>query len=252
MADPLDSQNIARHPFGVGRRGYEQQEVRAFLHEVSALVERLQREGNELRQRAERAEARLGVSTDTDDAMLLEILGEETTRVLTSAREAAAEIRAKADAAAERIIGDAAVGVRRGEGRGDPGSRSPARRGRGGERRAAQQRARRAGATHRRGRGGGGPDQRRGGRSGPGRPRRGPARPRAHPRGSRGRAGGGAVARTATWWRRRRPCASGSCATWRSGARRHASRSRSSTPGGNGCCRPTTSCGARSTRPPTS
>ncbi len=108
MADPLDSQNIARHPFGVGRRGYEQQEVRAFLHEVSALVERLQREGNELRQRAERAEARLGVSTDTDDAMLLEILGEETNRVLTSAREAAAEIRAKADAAAEQVIGDAA------------------------------------------------------------------------------------------------------------------------------------------------
>lgn len=107
MADPLDSQNIARHHFSVGRRGYEQQQVRAFLHEVSALVERLQREGRELRQRAERAEARLGVSTETDDTMLLEILGEETTRVLTSARDAAAEIRAKAEAAAERIISEA-------------------------------------------------------------------------------------------------------------------------------------------------
>jgi cell division septum initiation protein DivIVA len=107
MADPLDSQNIARHAFGVGRRGYEQQEVRAFLHEVSALVERLQREAQELRQRAERAEARLGVSGEPDDSMLLEVLGEETTRVLTSAREAAAEIRTKAEAAAERIIGDA-------------------------------------------------------------------------------------------------------------------------------------------------
>jgi hypothetical protein len=107
MADPLDSQNIARHAFGVGRRGYEQQEVRAFLHEVSALVERLQREAQELRQRAERAEARLGLSGEPDDSMLLEVLGEETTRVLTSAREAAAEIRTKAEAAAERIIGDA-------------------------------------------------------------------------------------------------------------------------------------------------
>src|SRR5688572_20274368 len=103
MADPLDSQNIARHSFGVGRRGYEQQEVRAFLHEVSALVERLQREGQQLRQRAERAEARLGLSGgEPDDAMFLEVLGEETTRVLTSAREAAAEIRGKAEAAAER------------------------------------------------------------------------------------------------------------------------------------------------------
>lgn len=107
MADPLDTQNIARHHFSVGRRGYEQQEVRAFLHEVSALVDRLQREGHELRQRADRAEARLGVSTETDDTMLLEILGEETTRVLTSARDAAAEIRAKAEAAAERIVGEA-------------------------------------------------------------------------------------------------------------------------------------------------
>ena len=76
MADPLDSQNIARHSFGVGRRGYEQQEVRAFLHEVSALVERLQRELHEHRQRADRAEARLGLSSEPDDAMLLEVLGE--------------------------------------------------------------------------------------------------------------------------------------------------------------------------------
>jgi DivIVA domain-containing protein len=43
MADPLDSQNIARRSFEVSRRGYEQQEVRAFLHEVSALIDRLQR-----------------------------------------------------------------------------------------------------------------------------------------------------------------------------------------------------------------
>ena len=100
MADPLDSHSIARRPFEVGRRGYEQQEVRAFLHEVSSLVERLQRESAELRERAERAETRLGLANEPDEAMLLEVLGEETTRVLTSAREAAAEIRAKAEAAA--------------------------------------------------------------------------------------------------------------------------------------------------------
>jgi hypothetical protein len=39
--------------------------------------------------------------------MLLEVLGEETTRVLTSAREAAAEIKSKAEAAAERIVAEA-------------------------------------------------------------------------------------------------------------------------------------------------
>lgn len=107
MADPLDSQNIARRPFEVGRRGYEQQQVRAFLHEVSSLVERLQRESAEVRERAERAETRLGLASEPDETMLLEVLGEETTRVLTSAREAAAEIRAKAEAAAERVIQEA-------------------------------------------------------------------------------------------------------------------------------------------------
>jgi len=109
MADAFDSQNIARRSFEVGRRGYEQQSVRAFLHEVSSLVERIQREGSELRERAERAEARLGLSDELDETMLLEILGEETTRVLSSAREAAGEIRTKAEAAAERIVTEATL-----------------------------------------------------------------------------------------------------------------------------------------------
>ena len=108
MAESIDNTSIARKVFGVGRRGYEQQEVRAFLHEVSSLVERLQREAVALEERAHRAEARLGMSEHPDDSMLLEMLGEETTRVLSSAREAAAEIRTKAEAAAERII-DAAT-----------------------------------------------------------------------------------------------------------------------------------------------
>jgi cell division septum initiation protein DivIVA len=107
MADPLDSNSIARRSFEVARRGYEQQEVRAFLHEVSSLFDRLHRESAQLRERAERAEARMGLSEKPDETMLLEILGEETTRVLTSARDAAAEIRTKAELAAERIIGDA-------------------------------------------------------------------------------------------------------------------------------------------------
>ncbi len=107
MADPLLPQDIARHTFEVSRRGYEQQEVRGFLHEVAALVERLTRAETELRERAERAEARLGKTEHPDEAVMLEVLGEETTRVLTSAREAATEIRAKAETAAERVIAEA-------------------------------------------------------------------------------------------------------------------------------------------------
>ncbi len=107
MADSLDPHDIARHSFEVARRGYEQQEVRGYLHEVSALVERLLRSEKELRERAERAEARLGAAESPDEAAMLEVLGEETTRVLTSAREAASEIRAKAEASAERLIAEA-------------------------------------------------------------------------------------------------------------------------------------------------
>ena len=109
MPEDLDSQGIARRTFDVSRRGYEQQDVRAFLHEVSSLVDRLQREIRELRDRAERAEARLGLADAPDEAMLMEVLGEETTRVLTSAREAAHEIREKAAADAERVVSDAAT-----------------------------------------------------------------------------------------------------------------------------------------------
>lgn len=108
MADPLAPQDVARRTFDVGRRGYEQQEVRGFLHEVSALLERLVRSEAELRERAERAETKLGMAAQPDEAMLLEILGEETTRVLTSAREAAAEIRSKAEGSVERIVAEAA------------------------------------------------------------------------------------------------------------------------------------------------
>lgn len=106
MPDPLAPQDIARRTFDVARRGYEQQEVRGFLHEVSAVVERLVRAEVEARERAERAEARLEMADKPDEATLLEALGEETTRVLTSAREAANEIRTKAEESAARIIAE--------------------------------------------------------------------------------------------------------------------------------------------------
>lgn len=104
MPDPISPHDIARRTFDVARRGYEQQEVRGYLHEVSAMVERLLRSEAELRERAERAESRLETAERPDEATLIEVLGEETTRVLTSARESAAEIRAKAEEAAARMV----------------------------------------------------------------------------------------------------------------------------------------------------
>ena len=40
---PHDATGIARRQFSTVRKGYDPQEVRAFLHEVSELVGRLQR-----------------------------------------------------------------------------------------------------------------------------------------------------------------------------------------------------------------
>ena len=175
-----------------------------------------------------------------DEAMLLEVLGEETTRVLTSAREAAAEIRSKAEAAAERIVVRRHARGLRDPGRGGPRRRAPT----GGGRR----RARRA-------------------------PRRGPHR--ARPAQAEAQEAAAVIraeaseqaqalrdegqrdlerareeaeeeldaaraSRARRWSPRRRRCASACCATWRCGARRRASRSRSSTPGASGCSRPTT------------
>ena len=107
MTDPSSPHDIARRTFAVARRGYEQQEVRGFLHEVSSRLEQMSRTETELRERAERAEARLSMAEKPDEAAMLEVLGEETTRVLTSAREAAGEIRTKAEEAAARVIADA-------------------------------------------------------------------------------------------------------------------------------------------------
>src|SRR3546814_14848035 len=66
------------------------------LHEVESLVDKLRRSERDFRERAERAETRLHMAENPDEEAMLELLGEETTRVLTSAREAAGEIRSKA------------------------------------------------------------------------------------------------------------------------------------------------------------
>ncbi|HEY9557997.1 MAG TPA: DivIVA domain-containing protein, partial [Acidimicrobiales bacterium] len=110
MVEPTTPPNdISRAHFEVVRKGYDQQEVRAFLHEVESLVDKLRRSERDFRERAERAETRLHMAENPDEEAMLELLGEETTRVLTSAREAAGEIRSKAEAAAERLIAEASA-----------------------------------------------------------------------------------------------------------------------------------------------
>ena len=104
---PLDATGIARRHFSTVRKGYDPTEVRAFLHELSEIVGRLQRGEVHQLDRAERAEARAQLAEQLDEHRLVELLGAETARVLEAAREAAGDIRAKAEEAAARMVRDA-------------------------------------------------------------------------------------------------------------------------------------------------
>lgn len=103
----LDATGIARRQFSTARKGYDQAEVRAYLEELSALVGRLQRGEADQHRRAEDAEARAQLAEQLDEHRLVELLGEETARVLDAAREAASGIRAKAEESAARMIREA-------------------------------------------------------------------------------------------------------------------------------------------------
>lgn len=93
----LDPDAIASHPFGRARRGYEPDEVRAFLVALASKIRMSEQRRNDLERRAAELERRATDPRDLDEAAVTELLGEETARVLESARTAAAEIRTRAE-----------------------------------------------------------------------------------------------------------------------------------------------------------
>ena len=104
---PLDATGIARRQFSTVRKGYDPDEVRAFLHELADMVGRLHRGEAHERERAERAEKRADLAERLDQHRLVELLGEETARVLEAAREAGGDIRIKAEENAARMVREA-------------------------------------------------------------------------------------------------------------------------------------------------
>jgi cell division septum initiation protein DivIVA len=109
---PLDATGIARRQFAITRKGYDQGEVRAYLTEVSDLVGRLHRGEAHEHDRAVRAEERAELAEQLDEHRLVEILGQETARVLDAARAAAGDIRAKAEESAARMVREAQAEAR--------------------------------------------------------------------------------------------------------------------------------------------
>ncbi len=102
----IEAEEVATKEFSVGFRGYSQHDVRAYLAQVAAELaatrerERLQHE------RLVAAEAR-AASRPLSDEEIEVALGREAGRVLQAAREAAVEIRSRAEDQVARLVRDA-------------------------------------------------------------------------------------------------------------------------------------------------
>jgi DivIVA domain-containing protein len=103
----LGAEEVARRTFATSFRGYDPAEVRAFLRRVADELGALREREADLRRRLEESQRRAATPPSLDEAALMTALGEETARVLRSAREAAAEITRKAEQKVAAIVRDA-------------------------------------------------------------------------------------------------------------------------------------------------
>ncbi|MDJ0768673.1 MAG: DivIVA domain-containing protein [Ilumatobacter sp.] len=105
--DPSSPASVAEAGFSTARRGFSQDEVRAFLTSVAAELGRLQERERQLDAELRAAQAADAEPLELDDATLEQRLGEETLRVLHTARESASQIKIRAEENAARTIRDA-------------------------------------------------------------------------------------------------------------------------------------------------
>jgi DivIVA domain-containing protein len=103
----LTPEEIATRSFGTGFRGYAEAEVRSFLKRISEQLVATKDHQTDLEAAIDSLEEQLRQPRPLSEQELLDALGEETARLLRSAREAADKIRAKADERAEVVIDDA-------------------------------------------------------------------------------------------------------------------------------------------------
>lgn len=104
MTVRFEPDDVAAATFAVSRRGYDTDEVRAYLRSVAGELGRLRREADELR--AQLAAKPREVAS-LDEAEVARMLGDEAARVLTTAREAATQIRSKSEEAAAALVDEA-------------------------------------------------------------------------------------------------------------------------------------------------
>lgn len=106
--DPSSPASVGSASFAPSRRGFDQTEVREFLRMVAAELARLQERERFLESELKAAQTN-GMSAPgrLDEHTLIALLGEETARVLASAREASSQIRDRAEESATRMVKEA-------------------------------------------------------------------------------------------------------------------------------------------------
>jgi DivIVA domain-containing protein len=103
----LSPEEVAARSFGTKVRGYSEAEVRGFLKRVAEDMVAARAREEELLDTIDALEEQLRSPRPLSEQELLDGLGEETARLLRSAREASEEIRTKADERATEIIDEA-------------------------------------------------------------------------------------------------------------------------------------------------
>ncbi len=111
--DPSDPAAVASAGFPTARKGFDPDEVRTFLTAVGGELERL-------RTRLSRSESELAAArsaggdlSQLDDETVARMLGDETASVLRAAREAATQIRARAEQVASELVDEATADAAR-------------------------------------------------------------------------------------------------------------------------------------------
>lgn len=106
--DPSSPSAVSTAAFTTSRKGFDQAEVRDFLRMVAAELARLQ-EREKFLERELRAAQRgtTNASVALDEEVVTRMLGEEAARILSTARDAASQIKVKAEEHASRMLREA-------------------------------------------------------------------------------------------------------------------------------------------------
>jgi DivIVA domain-containing protein len=109
----LSIDEVASRSFAKGVRGFSETEVRGFLKRVSEELALTRVREQELESAIDALEEQVRAPRPLSEQELLDALGEETARLLRSAREASDDIRKKAEERAARLVEEAAEAAER-------------------------------------------------------------------------------------------------------------------------------------------